>query len=70
MIYENATIITIDPERRIIQDGAIAVNGADAGIGRIAGVGKASEIRNEFGSRGYSLTRPGLISALAVSRLP
>jgi cytosine/adenosine deaminase-related metal-dependent hydrolase len=44
MIYENATIITVDPKRRIIYGGAIAVSGS-----RIAGVGKRQDIINQFG---------------------
>lgn len=43
MIFENATIITMDSERRIIRDGAIAVSGS-----HIVGVGKKSEIRQQF----------------------
>lgn len=43
MIFENATIVTVDPARRIIQDGAIAVAGS-----RITGVGKRQAILEEF----------------------
>jgi cytosine/adenosine deaminase-related metal-dependent hydrolase len=43
VIFENATIITMDPQRRIIRDAAVAVAGS-----RIVGVGKKSEIRREF----------------------
>ena len=43
MLFENATIITLDGERRIIRDGALAVSGS-----RIAGVGKRDEIRHQF----------------------
>jgi cytosine/adenosine deaminase-related metal-dependent hydrolase len=43
MIFENATIITVDPARRIIRDGAIAVSGS-----RIAGVGKREDILEQF----------------------
>jgi cytosine/adenosine deaminase-related metal-dependent hydrolase len=43
MIFKNATIVTVDPERRVIQDGAIAVNGS-----RIAGVGKREDILKKF----------------------
>jgi len=43
MIFENGTIITIDPARRIILDGAIAVSGS-----RIVGVGKREDILNQF----------------------
>lgn len=43
MIFENATIITVDPERRILQDGAIAVSGS-----RIAGVGQRTAILEQF----------------------
>lgn len=43
MIFENATFITMDSERRIIRDGAVAVSDS-----RIVRVGKKSEIRQEF----------------------
>jgi len=45
MIFENATLITVDAERRIIRDGAIAVSGS-----RIVGIGKKRDIRAEFAS--------------------
>ena len=41
MLFENATIITVDTKRRIIRDGAIAVIGS-----KIAGVGKRPQILN------------------------
>jgi cytosine/adenosine deaminase-related metal-dependent hydrolase len=43
MLFENATIITLDAERRIIRDGTLAVSGS-----RLAGVGKRDEIRRQF----------------------
>lgn len=43
MIFENGTIITMDPKRRIITDGAIAVTDD-----RIAGVGKRGDIVAAF----------------------
>lgn len=43
MLFKNATIVTVDPDRRIIQDGAIAVEGS-----RIAGVGKREDILQQF----------------------
>lgn len=43
MLFENATIITVDAKRRIIRDGAIAVNGS-----KIAGVGKRQQILDQF----------------------
>jgi len=43
MLFKNATIITVDPGRRIIPDGAIAVSGS-----RIVGVGKQKEILSQF----------------------
>ena len=63
MIFENATLITMDAERRIIRDGAIAVSGS-----RIAGIGKKRDIWAEFASdreridlRGM-LVIPGLVN--------
>lgn len=43
MILENATILTMDPQRRIVRDGAVAVEGS-----RIVGVGKTAEMRATF----------------------
>jgi cytosine/adenosine deaminase-related metal-dependent hydrolase len=43
MIFENATFITMDPQRRIVSDGAVAVEGS-----RIVGIGKKDEIRVRF----------------------
>jgi len=42
-IYEGATVITVDPQRRVIRDGALAVRGD-----RLAAVGKAAEVRARF----------------------
>ena len=43
MIIDHATIVTVDQERRIITDGAVAVVGCD-----IAAVGKSAEVRSAF----------------------
>jgi cytosine/adenosine deaminase-related metal-dependent hydrolase len=43
MIFENCTLVTVDPERRIITDGALAVDG-----GAIRAVGKRGQVRKEF----------------------
>lgn len=43
MIFTNATIITMDPERRILRDAAIAV-----GAGRIAAIGPTAEVVRAF----------------------
>ena len=40
MIYDNCTIFTMDPERRILTDAAVAVDGTT-----IAAVGKSAEVR-------------------------
>jgi len=42
-IYDGATIITVDPQRRIIAAGALAVQGD-----RLAAVGKGAEVRAQF----------------------
>lgn len=60
-IVEGKYVATMDSERRLIPDGAVAIQGH-----RIAGVGKRSEINEEFVSdhvlnRSDSLITPGLI---------
>ena len=40
ILIENATVITMDPERRVIEDGAVAITGA-----RIEAVGPTAEVR-------------------------
>jgi cytosine/adenosine deaminase-related metal-dependent hydrolase len=62
-LYSNATIITINPEREVILDGAILVTGS-----RIAAVGKASSLSKHLpdNTKIVSLTGriilPGLIN--------
>lgn len=63
MIFENATIISLDPERRVIKDGAVAVDGKS-----IAAVGKTDEIRSRFPEKqrrdcNGNILMPGLIDA-------
>ncbi len=60
-IVEGKYVVTMDAERRLIPDGAVAIQGH-----RIAGVGKRSEINEQFVSdhvlnRPDSLITPGLI---------
>src|ERR1035437_8411705 len=43
MIFDNATIITINPRREIISNGALVVSGQ-----KIAAIGKSREIRDQF----------------------
>ncbi len=43
MIFENCTLVTVDGERRIITDGALAVTG-----GILRAVGKRSAVREQF----------------------
>ncbi|MCL4458484.1 MAG: amidohydrolase [Chloroflexi bacterium] len=62
MIFEKATVITVDAQRRIILDGAIVVQGD-----RIVGVGKTDEIRKQFPAEERidatgKLILPGLIN--------
>jgi cytosine/adenosine deaminase-related metal-dependent hydrolase len=61
MIFTNGTIITMDPQRRIIADGAVAVRGD-----RIAAVGKTAEVLRAFPDEerldvGGKVVMPGLI---------
>jgi cytosine/adenosine deaminase-related metal-dependent hydrolase len=63
MIYEHATLITVDPQRRIITDGAMAVR-----EGRIVAIDKTQALRERFPAeprtdlKGKVVT-PGLINA-------
>lgn len=62
MLYTDATIVTVDPARRIITDGAIRVQGDS-----IADLGKTTALRAKYpDDEEYSLTGriviPGLIS--------
>lgn len=62
MLYTHATIITVDPSRRIITDGAIRVHGD-----LIADLGKTEELKRRYADdEEYDLTGriiiPGLIS--------
>lgn len=63
LILTRATIVTMDPERRIIEDGAVAINN-----GRIVGIGKSDEIESSFTGEevmdcGRKLVMPGMIDA-------
>ncbi|MEI6101992.1 MAG: chlorohydrolase, partial [Eubacteriales bacterium] len=63
LIFGNATIITVDAERRIITDGAIAVLGDT-----IADVGKTAEIKKKYPDAAFydmaeHIIMPGLINA-------
>ena len=44
ILIRNATVITMDPERRVIEDGAVAIDGA-----RIAAVGPSAEVARGTG---------------------
>ena len=61
MIFSHGTIITMNPNREIIEDGALVVSGD-----RIAAVGKTAELRNRYPEadevdvRGH-IVMPGLI---------
>lgn len=61
MILDHATVITVDGERRIVTDGAVAVVGRD-----IAAVGKSAEVRAAFPDEtvrdlGGAIVMPGLV---------
>jgi 5-methylthioadenosine/S-adenosylhomocysteine deaminase len=56
-------VVTMDPERRVITDGAVAVEG-----NRILAVGKAPELAKDYGSfevidAGRGIIMPGLVNA-------
>ncbi len=63
LVVEGGTVVTVDPQRRIIADGSVAVDGQ-----RIVAVGKRDEIARSFQARRTidardALVMPGLIDA-------
>ncbi|MDP2744753.1 MAG: amidohydrolase family protein, partial [Dehalococcoidia bacterium] len=63
LLVDRATVITLDSQRRIIKDGAIAIDG-----NRIVRVGKSAEVRKGFRAEkvidaGGKVVLPGLIDA-------
>lgn len=62
-LIKNGLVVTMDPERRVITDGAVAVEG-----NTIVGVGKSGELSREYGSSmvidaGKGIIMPGLVNA-------
>lgn len=62
MLYTNATIVTVDPSRRVIGDGALRLEND-----KIADLGKTDQLRVKYpGEKEYDLSGriviPGLIS--------
>src|SRR5262249_27683052 len=65
ILIENGTLITLDPSRRIVTDGAVAVR-AD----RIVAVGKTTELRQRFKAKktidaSMRVVMPGLVDGHA-----
>ena len=63
MLIKNGFVITMDPERRVITDGAVVLEGD-----RILAIGKTDEIKHEFGSEevfdaSRMIVMPGLVNA-------
>jgi len=63
LVVRHATVVTVDGQRRVIADGAVAIQG-----GRIAAVGPAAEIASRYEGRetldaGGGIVLPGLINA-------
>ena len=63
LVVRHATVVTVDGQRRVIADGAVAIQG-----GRIAAVGPAAEIASRYEGRetldaGGGIVLPGLVNA-------
>jgi 5-methylthioadenosine/S-adenosylhomocysteine deaminase len=63
LVVRNATVVTVDAQRRVIRDGAVAILG-----GRIVAVGPAAEIGARYQGRetldaGGGIVLPGLVNA-------
>jgi 5-methylthioadenosine/S-adenosylhomocysteine deaminase len=63
MLIKNGFVITMDPKRRVITDGAVVLEGD-----RILAVGETDEIKREFGSEeifdaSRMIVMPGLVNA-------
>jgi len=63
LVVRHATVVTVDAQRRVIADGAVAIQG-----GRIAAVGPAAEIASRYEGRetldaGGGIVLPGLVNA-------
>ena len=63
LVVRNATVVTVDAQRRVVPEGAVAVQG-----GRIVAVGAAAEVEARYRGRevldaGGGIVLPGLINA-------
>nr|HMN31210.1 hypothetical protein [Caldilineaceae bacterium] len=63
LLLTRGAVITVDPERRILDDGAVAIDG-----GRIVAVGPSEELEHTYAARKlvncrYKLVMPGLVDA-------
>src|SRR5688572_23370337 len=63
LVVKNATVVTVDPSRRVIADGAVAIQ-----QGRIVAVGPAAEVTRAHRGRteldaGGGIVLPGLVNA-------
>ena len=63
LLLSGGTVVTIDPERRVLEDGAVAIDG-----GRIVAVGPTDELAQQYQARetiecGGKAVLPGLIDA-------
>ena len=62
-LFTNGLVVTMDPDRRLIYDGAVAVEG-----NQIVAVGKSHELAKAYGSfeeidAGKGIIMPGLVNA-------
>jgi adenine deaminase len=63
LVVRNATVVTVDAQRRVIPRGAVAIQG-----GRIVAVGPAAEVADRY--QGREVSTPAAASSCPASSTP